>query len=355
MKRPSPTRSLRRMRGDAISRLSAGRLDEMDVPATPAAASPSPDAIARLAFVRYVHTVGIEQSKQPEPMAALAVLSFHDCADLFLQLAAEHAEASGLGQHVPLLRYFEPINAALGPGRHLQHEPGMRRLNTARNNLKHHSLGTTRRDVEQLRVTVAAFLQDNTRLVFGLDYDAISMVDLVACEPARVSLKEAETHLAKGEPEQAQSAVAVAFAQLIHDYERRATSRYGRSPFAFGESLAWEASFHHGGPAFSQPGKIINSIVALQEGMKILGLGIDYRRYTKFRLLTPSVRRMGNDQYNVQIIASHPSRPAWPPALDACRFCFDFVIESAIRLQDFELDAFDVDEHETDAAGAPAR
>ncbi len=316
-----------------------------DVPADPASGTArvpaSPEVIARLAFVRHVQSVGIEQSRQPEPMAALAVLTFHDSADLFLQVAAEHTQVTGLGWNVTLLGYFEPINAALGADRHLQHEQGMRRLNTARNGLKHHGLTSTRSDVEQLRTTVAAFLQDNTRLLFGLDYDAISMVDLVACEPARASLKEAETHLAANKREDAQVAVAVAFAQLIHDYERRATTRYGRSPFAFGPSLTWEATFGHGTAALSQPDKIINSVVALQEGMKILGLGIDYRRFTKFRLLTPVVFMFSNGPPQVQIFPNSPNRPSWPPSLEACRFCFDFVIESAIRLQDLELDVDD--------------
>jgi hypothetical protein len=41
----------------------------------------------RLAFIRHLYDVGMEQSRQPEPMCAASIMTFHDCGELFLQLS----------------------------------------------------------------------------------------------------------------------------------------------------------------------------------------------------------------------------------------------------------------------------
>jgi hypothetical protein len=48
------------------------------------------DLTRRLAFVRYLYGLGVDQSHKPEPFAAVAVLTFHDACEMFLQIAAEH-------------------------------------------------------------------------------------------------------------------------------------------------------------------------------------------------------------------------------------------------------------------------
>jgi len=79
--------------------------------------------------------------------------------------------------------------------------------------------------------------------------------------------------------------------------------------------------------------KLTNAVTALQEAMKIIGLGIDYRRYTKFSLLTPAIIMFSDKNYCAQM-----HRQSWPLSPEACRFCFDFVVETAFRLHDFDMD-----------------
>lgn len=49
--------------------------------------------IRRLAFIKYLYRIGIQQSEAAEPFASAALLTFHDAAELFLQLSAEHTDA----------------------------------------------------------------------------------------------------------------------------------------------------------------------------------------------------------------------------------------------------------------------
>ncbi len=300
----------------------------------------------RLAFTRYLYTVGVEQSQHPEPLAAIAVLSFHDSVELFLHLAAEHKNVEiGKRTRKEFAEYFGLIDAELTPGR-LSQRLAMVRLNETRVALKHHGTLPSRLAIEQLRSDVARFFEDNTALVFGLMFQSVSLVDIVACGPAREKLIVAEAERAAGMTESSMCNIALAFAQLVDDYEDRVRSRYGRSPFVFGDSFTLDSSFHRG--RHPQPlshndqgqfeDKLMNSIIALQDAMKVLNLGIDYRRYAKFRLLTPVVRRYaGGSGYSVQVVAGFRGQ-AWPPSAAACRFCIDFVIDTAIRLQDVDFD-----------------
>jgi len=78
----------------------------------------------------------------------------------------------------------------------------------------------------------------------------------------------------------------------------------------------------------------VSSIKALQDSIKIICLGIDYRRYAKFRLLTPAVVVPPNTG------EAYVSRHRGAPTAREYQFCESFVIECAIHLQSF---TFEVD------------
>jgi len=76
------------------------------------------------------------------------------------------------------------------------------------------------------------------------------------------------------------------------------------------------------------------SLEGIRSAVKILSLGIDYRGYIKFRLLTPVVYL---DEYE----GWDSSRDEWGskgiPSVEDVQFCIDFVIESAISLQELDF------------------
>jgi len=63
-------------------------------------------------------------------------------------------------------------------------------------------------------------------------------------------------------------------------------------------------------------------------------LNLDSKKYIKFRVLTPIIRRKANGQYY----------PIWTLKRsdegfnDDFNFCMSFVIESALRLQEFDFE-----------------
>lgn len=73
-------------------------------------------ALKRLALIKYMHNVGVEQANKPEPVCWLAVLTFHDATELFLQLAAEHLDIKERLGEVPFMGYWSLINPVLKKG-----------------------------------------------------------------------------------------------------------------------------------------------------------------------------------------------------------------------------------------------
>jgi hypothetical protein len=293
--------------------------------------------IKRLALIKYFYKEAVEQSQRPEPLCSASILTFHDAIEFFLQLASEYLD---IGKKQPsFMEYWEILASKLPKGVPTQKE-SMRRLNEARVALKHHGTSPSKLDIEAFRASATNFFEENTLPIFDIKFSEISLIELVQCEETKNNLKESEQLLEENKIEDSLDKVALAFTQLIDDYESRKRGRFGRSPFFFGKSLTFLSSFHMGIDR-SQIGKLADfidkvkeSVEALQDAVKILSLGVDYRRYVKFRLLTPHIDRALAGNYLI-------SRGSWGekgiPSVEDVQFCIDFVIESAVTLQEFDF------------------
>jgi hypothetical protein len=261
---------------------------------------------------------------------------FHDSIELFLQLGSEQLNVSkqGLG----FMDYWSLLEPKLG--RELAEKGSLLRLNKARVDFKHYGILPSRLEIESFRASATSFFEANTPLIFGVEFRSVSMLELVQCKEARHSLAEADKFIIEGKYEDALDKIAVAFLQLIEDYENRKRTEFGQSPFFLGESLAFlGSSFHQFRDLEEMANRISNTIEDIQDALKLLSLGIDYRRYAKFRLLTPRVVNTqgsflaNGEPYNV--LRFHRETA---PSLQDCRFCYDFVVESALHLQEFDFD-----------------
>jgi hypothetical protein len=145
----------------------------------------------RLGFIRYLFDVGIEQSRRPEPLSSVALLTFHDAIELFLQLVAEHHNAE-TDRATRFLDYWERLGRT---GIALTQLGAMRRLNDARVNLKHRGILSARQDIEGFRESVASFLRENVRIALDADFDQISLATLISSDDVRKSIEEAESAL----------------------------------------------------------------------------------------------------------------------------------------------------------------
>lgn len=296
-----------------------------------------PSLHRRLAFVKYLYSVGITQCRAPEPLASAGLLALHDAVELFLQLAVEHLNVTE--KIVELKNYWGPISAKLSGNQPLSQQTSMQRLNRARVALKHHGTHPSKLDLDAFRATTEAFFSENCPLVFNVTFDEISMSEFVHPEEARRRMDEAKQYQSEGKFDEAAHELAVAFEVMFNDYEARKRDSFRRSPFYFGPSLTFANSDIRGmgGLAGSRAERSLENVVevvkAMQGALRVMAIGIDFRRYTRFKSFVPTVVQTLDGTFHVH---------DWPNDkrdTETIQFCIDFIIESAIHLSEFDYDA----------------
>lgn len=290
--------------------------------------------VRRLAFIRYLLETAVEQSRRPAPLNCGSILTAHDAVELFLQLASEELN-TGTG-HPGFMDYWDLLNPKLDP-QELSQKESMRRLNKARVALKHHGTLPSSLDVEAFRASAISFFEENTPLVFGVELGDVSLVEFVSPDEARELLSEAQALINAGEPESALDKIAVAYSVMISDYEDRKRDRFGRSPFFFGRSLTFHNAFFMGIDRLDRKlGQYVDyvkeSIEAMQDAIKVMALGIDYRKYSKFKKLVPLAQRTVGGKFVLQRMW----REGEAPSVEDAQFCLGFVVESALALAEFD-------------------
>jgi len=218
----------------------------------------------------------------------------------------------------------------------------MRNLNSRRVNIKHKGLLPSKADIEISRVNSTDFFEQNTLPQFGVDFNEISLFSLVQYENVRQHLEDAQKALDENRIGNCIETVAIAFDELISSYEDSKSSYYGNSPFYFGKDLTFLSSFHMGiGRDWDDKvgrklrefvDKVKDSMDGIQKVVKIMSFGIDYKKFVKFKLLTPTIMRTMGGKHVAQVWG----KKKWTK--ENCQYCIDFVLDSSLKLQEFDFD-----------------
>jgi hypothetical protein len=313
----------------------------------PTMSSPTLDAptMTRLALIRLLHQQGVEQAAQPEPLSFFSLLMFHDSVELFLVLAADHLGASLPRRDPGFLDYWQILRRtdAFPAGVNLTGQPAMDRLNRYRNALKHAGALPGGDAVQEARITTTSFFEENTEAVFGVAFDAIDMADVVPQEDVRALLKSAATAEEGGDRKEAMALLAEAFGKLFLPYAGSPFTAYGfgqtvqDAPFSLGmeaalHTIASHVRGNHMGGVSRIGRKVDDSIAqlnrtvaAMQKGLRVLAIGIDYMRYTRFESLTPTV-------YGAGVHRSVHADFDYAPNREEYDFCVQFAISAALRI-----------------------
>ncbi|MBL4656446.1 MAG: hypothetical protein JKX73_00475 [Flavobacteriales bacterium] len=290
--------------------------------------------ISRLAIVKQLFNQGVEQSYRSEGISSFSVLSFHDCVEMFLRLYSEYKNEE---ESFSFPKYWERFPE-------LPQKEQMVKLALRRKNLKHKGVFPSKLDIEHSRFSTKEFLEKATLLLDHMEFAKVSLTDLIALPNVREMLKSAEISILSKENDKVLEKTATAFEVLINGYEEKAKGDYN-SPFYFGQSLSFYDSFFMGLSNFEQSeetrkmGEFVDrvgeSIEQIQKAIKIISLGIDYRKYVKFKYLTPVTTFMRNGEVMCEIDKSRLKEQYENEELE---FLVIFVIESALKLQEFEID-----------------
>lgn len=283
--------------------------------------------VKRLALIKHLYKIGLEQSRQFETIASFSILSLHDSIEMFLKLLAEHKNHKS--ENFSFLDYWTNIPT-------LTLKESMRNLNARRVNIKHKGLLPSKADIEISRVNTTDFFEQNTITQFGIEWNDISLLTLIQYENVRQHLERAQQSLDENKIEDCIELSAIAFDVLIYTYEDSKSSYFGNSPFYFGKDLTFLSSFHMGIKDDRKMSefvdKVKDSLEGIQKAVKILSFGIDYKKFAKFKMLTPIVHRTMGGKHVAQIWG----RKKWTK--ENCQYCIDFVLDSSLKLQEFDFD-----------------
>lgn len=305
----------------------------------------TPTTVRRLAFIRFLHNQGLDQARRPQPLAATSLLCFHDAVEMFLLLAAEHLNVS-LDKNTTFDGYWTQIDAKTGV--QLPSRSAMRRMNNSRVNFKHHGSIPSATDLLQFQADTTTFLTDSTQLVFTADFHSLDMADLVTQQEALTRLRDAQAQADKGDYTEALALLSEAFDGLLSDYANRKRTSHASTAYSFGPEHGLDRFAVHRitkiEPTFDRHIEAITDAVGqMQRAMRVLAVGLDYRRYARFEMLVPRIASFMDGHREVRPM------PGLQVGNEEYQFCRQFVIETALHLaeMDFDLNLYDLwQEHE---------
>lgn len=305
------------------------------------------DIIKKLSFIRYIYSQGLNYySIQPEPISSISVLLFHDSIEFYLQMVCDYKDVND--KNADFMAYFTLIQEKCGII--LQEKENMRKLNYIRNNLKHKGLIPSQSEINTLNSNVKNFFISNTLTIFNTDFNSFSLIDFIDFDVSKDLLKRANEYLEKNDFDNAAKDISMSFEKLLRDYLRQ---KVGINYFIEEETLIGSTHkpvFSHRLDIRNTPGDLYQKIQDLdnyckyleqqdkiiKETIKIITLGIDYKKYLKFRKFIPRVLWYlggGNSFINLNSENSVYNK-------EDLEFCIDFVIESAIKIQELSINKY---------------
>ena len=219
----------------------------------------------------------------------------------------------------------------------------MRILKDRRVNIKHKGLFPSKSDIEISRITMTDFLNQNTKIQFGLEFSSVSISSLISYNKVKEYIAIAEEYLAKNDFYNCLVNSKIAFIELLSSYEDSKRGKYHiNSIVNVGSKIGneYQKLIGHdekfGERWFRDVSETTNRV---REILKITALGVDYRKYAFFEYITPETNSYWNNssrEYHSMPKDYYESR--FNLRASDCQFCIDFVIDSALKLQGFDYD-----------------
>ena len=294
-----------------------------------------PQTAKRLAFIRLVYDQGVQQSRLPAPLNATALLSLHDAVELFLVLVGDHIGAQ-LDRRTNFLDYWDRLKRASN-GVHLSHIAGMRRLNDHRNGLKHAGNMPLPDVIEQSRVDVRAFFDDNVPRVFTqVSFDSIDLSDVIPQDNVRAHAKKASGLEASGSRALAMLSIARAYGLLMQGHKDRGFGRALRKdPFVVTSVQSVFRKVDGGaGRIGAHLGQVAEVVPDIQDALRVMALGLDFNQYQRFEALLPRV--FWDDETQDERIARSNEERGMVPDQEEFEFCRQFLVTAALRVAEAE-------------------
>ncbi len=214
------------------------------------------------------------------------------------------------------------------------------KINNRRNNLKHQFQIPAQVEVDECKSIATLFFENNTKSIFGHDFNDISIIDLIEYEEVKNLLKNAVVFKTKGEIENCMSEISKAFFELgqvdidfIRDKQQFSYIDIYSIPHLQIPDLQGKKELQ---TLKLYMDSVINAynknFHKINESLKIFALGIDYRKYLKFKSFIPTTSI--KDKQGVYTVTKARNIEI---THDDLNFAIDFVLDCSLQIQNFKL------------------
>ncbi len=307
----------------------------------------SRDKIERLTFVKYLLSQANIQKNLERPLCSSAILTIHDSIECFLQLCFEiKTGRAKLNPQNILDNYSEEINKVLlFENKQQINKAFIKRINDLRNQLKHATIFVDHKQIPNLYTETEIFLNDFTELIFNIEFDRISLVELIPNETVKAFLQNAEIEIEKNELQNSMWSIGKAFYELKSNLVK-VEGKYGENlldkNFNVDYLIKYNAQFGGSEPDYvlkENLKEIADDINRLQDELQsiktVLSLSVDLKEFTYFEQHMPHVSKI--------IKAESRDAEFWIQEedlgikmeykIDVVKKCLNFVIELALRYE----------------------
>lgn len=273
---------------------------------------------------------------------AISILLFHDASEQLLLIVADKLGISTT--HIKFLKYWEEVK---NKGKHLPNKNEMKKLNKMRVDFKHHGILLNHEECRDISYILNSFFSSVSHDILDIDFSNLSLADLINYDDVRDYIKNAENFLVQENYEESIVESARAFGLL----EKRMEGDYHRSFIirdldAFGglDDAARKVSIEmdrnvdkYYRDGFKEAKDRLQEII---KNLNPLLLGIEIRKYQKFKLLTPLINvSMTGELFVIRAGGYYQTRFNFNK--DNALFCLNFVIDNALKFQTEPFGLFD--------------
>lgn len=284
--------------------------------------------LKRLSTIKLLYKLGLEQSKQSESISFFSILAFHDSIEMFLKLACEYKQIKS--EKLSFIEYWDNLS-------HLTLRESMRSLNTRRVNLKHKGLVPAKIEIETSRVNTTDFFEQNTKSTFGIDFHEISLLSLIKFEETKKNLISAQESLNENQFNNCLRNVTIAFDVLLQEYKKNKVGIWDKNLFNFPKRISVSGIMARNESKDSRLDSVVKKVNKkfdhLEKALEIISFGIDFRKYSKFRMLTQNFYQTTSGEY---IFYGEEYEKNFN--FDNSEFAIDFVLECSLKLQEFDYE-----------------
>ena len=310
----------------------------------------------KLSFIKYLHTLGLEQSRLSEPINSVSILLFHDSVELFLILLSDSQDIGT--RDTPFMKIFDKIHEKIPEFKTSKSD--IRRLNDIRVNLKHRGNRVAQSDIDLCRSIVTEFFNHNTPLFFKVKFESISLLNLLYDEDVKKSFMGIQELMNNNKFDECIIKIGELFDKLLHSSINQnpyVDKKYPESVFMDMWGMQNNIGFNNEIVNFKNKDtytkneivdvkneivdvkneivdvkneieKMLNKFQIISESQIILSLGLNYNEYLYFRQIIPfETYYRGYTNYDFL------NREKIKYSIDSCQFCYRYVLDCAIRLE----------------------